>query len=289
LHQNKLNIFLFSEDSKFFYNLNKELIRFGITAKILNFGSKIPNIPCVILTTIEELDKIKNPNEKIVKILAHNKNEKLESYITRLLAAYRIGYQENYLEIVFSIDPGSKHIGLVIFLDDFYLDSHTFYNNKDLLNSIKKYSQYLQESQEFQISLVFKIGMGVLETALELVSNIFGHFKEFESIHVILIDESKTSKIRIYNKEKKISKHETSALILALRDGIEINKENFVKIFSDIKNKRIRLIHYDNKYHHYNDNSFEILKDLILKMLKGELSLIKTSEKLKRLTIDKLE
>ncbi|MFX1382929.1 MAG: hypothetical protein ACFFBP_10850 [Promethearchaeota archaeon] len=263
--------------------------RFGIKVKILNFGNKIPNIPCLILTTSEELEKIKNPNENIVKILSYDKNEKFEKYITRLLAAYRIGYEDNYSELIFSIDPGTKNIGLVIFLDNYYLNSHTFYDIENLLKKIREYETYLQKNQISQIDLVFKIGMGVLETALEVVSNLFGQFKEFINTHVFLIDESKTSKIRIYSKEKKIPKHEVSALILALRDGIEINKENYVKVFTDIKNKKIRLIHYNNHFHNNNDISLDVLKDLILKILNGELSLTETYEKLIKLRIDKFE
>ena len=289
MHQNKLNIFIFSANSKFFYNLNKELIRLGIKAKILNFETKIPNIACIILTTKEELANLKNPNDKIVKILAYDKNENFEKYMTRVISTYRIGYKKNYIEFLFSIDPGTKHIGLVAFLDDYYLISHTFYNIDNLLEKARKYFTYLQENQQFELSLIFKVGMGVLETTLEVVSNIFRHFKKYDQLRIILIDESKTSKISIYNGDKKIPKHEASALILALRDGIEINKENFVRIFSDIKNKRLSLIHYNNHFHHSPDDSSEILKDLIYKLVNGELSLIESSEKLIQMTIDKIK
>ncbi len=289
MHQNKLNFFIFSANSKFFYKLNKELIRLGIKAKILTFGKKIPNVPCVILTTKEELANIRNPNEKIVKILAYGKKENFDKYMTRVISTYRIGYKIDYTEFLFSIDPGTKHIGLAAFLDDYYLISHTFYNIDDLLDKAKKYFTFLQENQYYELALIFKVGMGVLETTLEVVSNIFRHFKEFDQIKIILIDESKTSKIRIYNKENKIPKHEASALILALREGIEINKENFVRIFSDIKNKRISIINYNNHFHYNPDDSSEILKELIYKLVNGDLSLIESSEKLIQMTIDKIK
>ncbi len=289
MNQNKLNVFLFSENSKFFYRLNKELIQLGIRAKVLNFGSKIPNMPCIILTTIEEFKKLTNPNENVVKILSYDKNEPFEKYVTRLLAAYRIGYQENYSQIIFSIDPGTKNIGMVIFLENYYLNSHIVYTIDNLFEKVKKYIFYLQESQDFQMSIFFKVGMGVLETALEVVSNIYNYFKGVNNIFVTLIDESKTSKLRVYNKENRIPKHEISALILALRGGLEVDKQNFIKTFTDIKKQRIKLKNYIKNYPKYYDNSPEILKDLVLKMVEGELSLGETSKKLKQMTLDSLE
>ena len=65
-----MKIFLLSEDSKFFYRLNKELTSLNIAFNILNIGDKIPNFPCLILTTSEEVDKFENPNEDVVKFHA---------------------------------------------------------------------------------------------------------------------------------------------------------------------------------------------------------------------------
>ena len=189
MHQNKLNFFIFSANTKFFYNLNKELIRLGFKAKILNFGTKIPNIPCVILTTKEELANIKNPDEKVVKILAYDNKENFERYMTSVISTYRIGYKRDYTELLFSIDPGTKHIGLVLFLDNYYFISHTFYNIDNLLIKARKYYTYLQENQHSKLSLIFKVGMGVLEITLEVVSNIFRHFKGIQSSSDINVDE----------------------------------------------------------------------------------------------------
>ena len=273
----KSKIFLFTENSKFFYRLNKELTALNIAFKILNIGDKIPNLPCLILTTSEEIDKFENPNEEHVKIHAFTQEMNFNKYVLKILAIYHIGYKEEYSELTFSLDPGTKHIGLAVFLDDYYLNSHTFYDIEALVKSISQYVEFLQKDGGDLLNLTFKLGMGVFSTALELVSNLFTNFKKRKRIKVFLIDESKSSKIKIYDKRKKIPKDEASALVLALRDGIEINNENYVKIFNHIKSKRIKLIRYENHFIKENGNSNELLKKMIVKLLNRESSLSKSS------------
>ena len=270
-------IFLLSENLKFFYKLNKQLTSLNVAFKILNISDKIPNLPCLILTTSEEVDKIENPNEEIVIIHAFSQEEDLHKYILKILAVCKIGYKEEYSELTFSIDPGSKHVGLAIFLDDYYLDSHTFFNIDALFKTINDYIEFLQDESGDLMNLIFKIGIGVFPTALELVINLYSRLKEREKMKVYLIDERKSSKININGKKKKLPKDEASALILALRDGIEINDENYIKIFSDIKNKKIRLIHYENHFTRENGNSLDFLKNLVNKLLNREITLSKSS------------
>ena len=275
--RSKFKIFLLSENSKFFYRLNKELSTLNIELDILNIGDKIPNLPCLILTTSEEVNKFKNPNEKIVKIHAFTQESNFHKYILKIMAVYYIGYKEEYSELTFSLDPGTKHIGLAVFLDDYYLNSHTFYDIDALVKAISNYIEFLQKEGSDIMKLTFKFGMGVFSTALELVSNIYAHLKGRKNINAFLIDESKSSKIKIYGKGKKIQKDEVSALILALRDGIEINNENYVKIFNDLKSKKIKLIQYENHFLKENGDSIEFLKKMIMKLLNRESSLSKSS------------
>jgi len=254
-----------------------ELTSMDIAFKILNIGDKIPNLPCLILTTSEEIDKFENPNEKIVKIHSFTQGNNFDKYILKILAAYYIGYKEEYSELTFSLDPGTKHIGLAIFLDDYYLNSHTFYDIDTLIKAISNHIEFLQKEGGDIMKLTFKFGMGVFSTALELVSNVYTYFKERKDMKVFLIDESKSSKINIYVQRKKIPKDEVSALILAVRDGIEINSENYVKIFNNIKSKKIKLIHYENHFQKENGDSNEFLKKIIIKLLNRESSLSKSS------------
>ena len=272
-----MKIFLLSEDSKFFYRLNKELTSLNIAFNILNIGDKIPNLPCLILTTSEEVDKFENPNENIVKIHAFTQRNNFSRYVLRILASYHIEYKEEYSELTFSLDPGTKHIGLAVFLDDYYLNSHTFFNMDALFRKISDYVEFIQENSSETKNLTFKFGMGVFSTALELVSNLYAHFKEQNNMKVYLIDETKSSKINIYGQRKKIPKDEVSALILSLRDGIEITRENYVKIFSDIRSNKIKLIHYNNHFIKENGDSNQILKNLIVKLLNRENSLSKST------------
>ena len=267
-------IFLLSENLNFFYRLNKELTSLNIAFKILNVGDKIPNLPCLILTTSEEFEKFENPNEDNVKFYSYANDDNFNKYILRVLAAYHIGYKEEYSELTFSLDPGTKHIGLVVFLDDYYLNSHTFFNVDALFKAIRDYVEFLQKDSGDMMNLTFKFGMGVFSTALELVSNLYTYFKERRSMRVYLIDESKSSKINIYGQRKKIPKDEVSALILSLREGIEINNKNYVKIFSDIKSNKIKLIHYNTQE---NGDSIEFLKNIVVKLLNREYSLSKSS------------
>ncbi|MBN1802911.1 MAG: hypothetical protein JW891_15490 [Candidatus Lokiarchaeota archaeon] len=225
------------------------------------------------------MDQITNPNPDLVKILAKNPEEPLEKYLLKVLAAYRIGCMENYSKMEFAIDPGVKHIGFVVFLEDFYLNSHTFYNLDSLIEKIKSYIEFLEENQS-NLYLEFKFGMGILSLTLELVSNLYSLFENDDLVRFYLIDESKSSKISVVIDGRRMPKHEVSALILALRDGIEISKKNYINIFTNIKKKKIKLISYSANFQKENNGYTSFLKDLILKIIKGELSLTSSLEKI---------
>jgi len=272
-------IFVLTENLNFFFRLNEELKRLNIKFKVLNIGNKIPNLPCLILTTSDEIEEIENRNNQYAKFLTYSKNEDLDKYILKVLAAYRIGYKDKYSELVFSIDPGTKHIGLVVFLDDYYLNSQTFFKKEELLNKVIKYIETFQNDAPNSLNLKFKFGRGVLPITLELISNFYTDLNGCKNVRVFLIDESKSSKLKIIDKKRKIPKDEASALILALRDGIEVNQENYVKIFSDIKLKKFK---GPNNKRIYNNSieSIEVLKDIIEKLLDGEISLSKSLKSL---------
>ncbi len=124
----------------------------------LNFNSKIPNIHCIIISTADEYKEIKSRISKKVSVLAFNKNDKFTEFIIKILASYRVGYKDNYLDLTFSIDPGAKHIGLVIFLDDYFLNSYTIDEKGELIKIINEHVDALQENNAKVISLNFKLG-----------------------------------------------------------------------------------------------------------------------------------
>lgn len=266
-------IFVLTEDMSFFFQLNKELNHRNITFKILNIGNKIPEFGALVLTTCEEFKKY-NLNYLKTEILAYDKKENFEKFMIKFIAAYKIGYKDRYSELTFSIDPGTKHIGLVVFLDDYFLISHTIYDKKDLIKKLKKYIEFLQNDDQSLLKLNFKFGRGVVPITLNLVSQIFNIPKYRKLTQVLLIDESKSSKIKLCDRSgKKIPKDEASALILALRDGIEVNQTNYIKIFNQIKSKKLRT----NAFKKENfDNNNEItlnLREIAEKVLNDELSL----------------
>ena len=223
-------VFILTEDLQFFYKINQKLNELKIKSKILNFWNNLPNIPSVILTTSKEVSRIKIRDLKSSKLLPYSTDYDMEGYLIRVLAAYKIGYKEDYSELVFSVDPGTIHFGLVVFLDDYFLKSHTFNNKNALLNQIRKYTSFLQETNKNLIAIRLKFGSGVLSTSIDLIRNIFEIFKDRERLSIFIVDEKRSSKINIYNNKKRFPKHEASALILALRNGIKVEKSNFLQV-----------------------------------------------------------
>jgi len=272
--RNKI-LYVYTENLNFFYRLNKELIRYNIKFEILQ--SKIPKIPSIILTTSEEKEKLQSTFGNLIYI-SYSKDDNFNHYILKVLASNRIQYKNNYSELTFAIDPGIKHIGIVTFLDDYYLISHTIYDKKDFIALIKDYVLCFQKKNEDLMKLIFKFGGGVVPITTNLINKVYNYFKSRMKMKVFLIDESKSSKIKIKDKRKRLkTTHEASALLLALRDGIEINEMNFYKL-----NKEYRLQKLNNKkmFEDANEKSNELkmeLHEIIERILNGQISLSKAS------------
>ncbi|MHA1985062.1 MAG: hypothetical protein ACW98D_00335 [Promethearchaeota archaeon] len=245
----------------------------GIKFKVLSASSKIPDISSLLLTTAGEVHNFRD-NHKKLKILTYSESENFDYFILKVLAAYRIDYKEFYSDLIFSIDPGLKQIGLVVFLDDYYLFSHTIYKGSKLIDLIKNYIECFQINNPDKLNLTFKFGSGVIALTLKLIEQIIDAFQSRNSMKIYLIDESKSSKIRIQHIKKKFrTKHELSALIIALRKGVDIKDLNLEespklgKIFdlnySRQNEKFIKLV---------NESTVEV-KDIIDKILNDKISL----------------
>ena len=229
---------IYTEDLNFFYKLNKELNRFTIKYEILNIGAKIPQGSSVILTTKNDLEKFKIEN-KSMNFLVYHKEDNFNYYILKVLAAYRIEFKLYYSNLTFVVDPGTKRIGIVIFLDDYYLISYTIYNKSEFLSLIKNIVDCFQKDNPSLIKLNFKFGRGIYQITIDLVKNIYQAFPNRDLMQIYLIDESKSSKTKIQDKYKRIkTKHEASALILSFRKGIEINQTTYFKTLKQIKNHK---------------------------------------------------
>lgn len=275
-------IYILSEDSRFFYKINKRLSSLKIKLKVLNNWKKLPRNSAIILTTKVELKKIQDPEKESLDLLVFEKNSDFESFILKIIAAHRIGYKDHYSELLFSIDPGTKRIGLTVFLDDYYLAAKTYYRQKKLKQEIKKFVSCFDNSNHNLINLNFKIGRGILPICLEFVDFIFKSFYFKRELDVFLIDESKSSKIRIHNRKNRLSKDEASALLLALRDGIKMTKANYDEICTKIKNKTLRKDKFLKKKPNINlgKESTDFYKRLSKEILSDQISLNKAKKKI---------
>jgi hypothetical protein len=278
--RNKI-LYVYTENLNFFYRINNELNHLNIKSKILNIGAKLPEHSSIILTTSEDLQQFKNSNIN-KNFLIYSKDDNFNHYILKVIAAYRIEYKNNYSELTFSIDPGTKYIGMVVFLDDYYLKSQTFYDEKAFIMVIRDCVDCFQKNNPKLLNLNFKFGRGILQITINLIKKIFQDFNNRSKMKLYLIDESKSSKIKIQDiKKRTMTKHEISALILAFRNGIEINYTN------NIENISISRLHnlntMDNKEKHIEEINDSVinLRDIIRKVLINEISLSKSIEMLK--------
>jgi len=278
--RNKI-LYVYTENLNFFYRINNELNRLNIKFKILNIGAKLPFHSSLILTTSEDLQQYRNSNKNL-NFLIYSKDDNFNHYILKVIAAYRIEYKNFYSELTFSIDPGTKHIGMVVFLDDYYLNSQTIYDEKAFIMVVRDYVDCFQKNNPKLLKVNLKFGRGILQITINLIKEIYQVFNNRSHLKLYLIDESKSSKIKIQDIKKRImTKHEVSALILAFRNGIEMN---YVNNFENIRqNKFQKLNTMDNKERHIeevNDSVID-LRNIIEKVLNNEISLSKSIEMLK--------
>ncbi len=267
-----IKVFVLTEDLNFFYRINKELNRLKIKFKILDFWNKIPKFHSVILTTSKEIQKFKEVDEDITKILSYAEGDDFNRFIFKVLAAFKVGYIENYYELIFSIDPGTEHFGLVVFLDDYYLKSFTFNDKDSLLQQIRDLVSYFQSENTNLPAIRLKFGSGVISTSIDLINMIYNIFKDREKLSIFIVDEKKSSQINLYIKKTRFPKHEASALILALRNGTKIDKSNFLKLMK--RPKAFFLINRGVSAEIENNRNYMLkIKEIGEKVLNGELTL----------------
>jgi len=265
-------LYILTEDLNFFYILKKELDKHNIKFQILNLDAKIPKISSIILTTSEDIDKLNIRNHK--SYLVYSKNHDFKNYLVRVLAAFRIGYKKYYSRLTFSIDPGKK-LGLMIFLDDYYLNSYCCFEISEIFTIIQKYYETFQKDSQEILFLDFKLGRGVLPITFDLVKHIYRIYNDRKNLRVFLIDEFRSSKIRSSEDHagRKFSKDEISALILAFRNGILVNSNNYEKIFELIKNKKLNTGKFRGLKSNNDETDLSDLKEVIEKILNCDISL----------------
>ncbi len=275
----KLPLYIFTENLNFFFRLNKALKEKKIPFKILNIGKKLPNTSSLILTTSKEFNRVERVNNKAI-ILAYSDEQKFENYLLEVLSSYRVGYKEIYSSLTFSIDPGKK-IGLMIFLDDYFLDSYCCFKEVALIHILEDYIAYFGGKNK-NLWLNFKFGIGVISITHNLVKLIVNNYKDRKYIRIFLIDEYKSSKIKIYNKRKtKFSKDEIAALIISLREGIEVNLVNYETFFNQIKTKRLKIERWNDVKFEKNNGYDLSLEAIAKRVLNGELSLTESTKIIK--------
>jgi hypothetical protein len=163
----------------------------------------------------------------------------------------------------------------MVFLDDYYLISNCCFGQKELIKKIEFYVNHFQKDNPIIMKLTFKFGRGVFSTTQHLVKEIYNIFNKRINMKILLIDESKSSKIKVIHRkrEKKISKDEVSALILALRDGVEVTQIDYVTAFNHIKSTKVKKEKDKSKNIENSKEKIDFLREIAEKILNGNLSL----------------
>lgn len=284
----KIPLYILTENLKFFYRLKNGLDKYHLKFQILSNLSKIPKIPSIILTTSNEISQIKS-REKNVIILPYFEKGDFEDYILNVLATYRVGFKDTYSNLTFSIDPGTKYIGMVIFLDDYYLISNTFYTITEMFEFIRKILKYFSLNISNALDVKFKIGRSLLDITSNIVEDLFLTIKGSIKLEVFLIDEISSSKVKISTKAKKFPKHEAAALLLAFREGIIVNNVNYHQILNFLRLKKIKKNDYENRAYKGMISSDLNLGELSLKVINGGLSLSEASKIINNFKLTKYE
>lgn len=286
-YNNKLRnspLYILTADLSFFYQVNKELNKLRIPFKILNLKTITPRHPSIILTTSKEEHLIEQQGSNSI-VLTYSDNDNFENYIIKILAAVKIGYKESYSELLFSVDPG-KRTGLMIFLDGYYLNSYCCFKPSEVIRKIIEYIEFFQINNK-NIIITFKLGNGVLEITLDLVKQIYSIYKNRENLKIYIIDEFRSSKVKINKKNKlhRVSKDELSALIIALRDGVEINPNDYLSLIKQSRKNRKSNSIKDEGNNREDSYSRPTVGEIALKVIDGSLALGSASEELKVLNL----
>ncbi|MFX1329464.1 MAG: hypothetical protein ACFE91_15150, partial [Promethearchaeota archaeon] len=163
--------------------------------------------------------------------------------------------------------------------DDFFLLSHTIYDKREFIKYVKDKVECFQKNNPNLILLEFKFGSGVLQIIKELIEELYETYKNRGNLDISLIDESKSSKMKNLTKKKRFkTKHETAALILALRNGVKINQNNYYEILKQTKFQNSKIFRKNGEYpEEVNDLKIK-LRETIDKLINDEISLTKSSQ-----------
>ncbi|GAG27947.1 unnamed protein product, partial [marine sediment metagenome] len=173
---------------------------------------------------------------------------------------------------------GTTQIGIVIFLNDYYLQSYTIYEKELFMKTIIDYITCFQNDDLKLLTLNFKLGSGVAPLSIYLIKEIYDTFKTRKSLKVYLINESNSSKIRIQDKNRGIkTKHEASALILAMRKGFEVNQENYYEIIKQKKFLKIKNFERDESFLEDFKERERKVKEIIDRLINDDISLSNAS------------
>ena len=128
------------------------------------------------------------------------------------------------------------------------------------------------------MNLTFKFGSGVLPLTIKLIQQISDYFQKQHFLKIVLINESKSSKVKIQDLKRKFkTKHELSALILALRKGVEVNHSGNLETYKKVK---LQDSNYINEFKNIKEDSDYKIRflDMIEKIIKDEISLSESSK-----------
>ncbi|MHA1342063.1 MAG: hypothetical protein ACTSRZ_14710 [Promethearchaeota archaeon] len=283
-------LILHINDAKIFFNLQRKLHKKGIPFYMLD-ESRLPRFECLIVSDFEGINYFQH--------LPHFDERK--NYFTFLnyenFPNYNILYIniikslrsiEDFDKLTCSIDPGEEYIGVAYFLDNYLLSTDVFYDLESMLENINLYILSLNPSL-----LEFKIGRGnskPLRDTLNLFLNsnekstLNKNFKiQFNAFNIYLVDERGSSKVKkpkeyyfqmqnyLYPTQR-LSKHEKAAIIIGMREGLQLDLKSFQKIlkrnFSLSEIKRTQDISRKKT-----NGLFSISREMALNVLEGNISM----------------
>ncbi len=269
-------IYILTESFKFFYRLTEALKKLKISFKVLSFDDKIPNDASLILITKKEFVEL-TAKKKVTKnanfLYYDTSSGEFSKYIFKVVKEFRITVNR-ISEVLFSIDPGEK-LGFAIFVQSYYLYSRTFYKLSELIDDIRKCIDYLEGKNRNQLKIQIKVGRSSNKIMSQILINLFTVFEGMKKLEILLVNEENTSKFKLHKKIDGISKHEASALIIALREGKKVLKTNYNALLSQIPYSQFTKsdLNRENEDMIFTKERKEIVSEIFVKLIKGDITI----------------
>ncbi len=215
----KRDLYILTQDSRFFYSAVQVLKNHCIRFKALNFGTNAyrPANWSLILTTKEEKPLIKQTRTQ--KVFAFDPDIDPEIFLLRVLSE-QLGIASNHLLTV-GIDPGRTNTGVAYLVDKKTIFTYTTHD----ISLIPTYVHTFSAAFPNHKHLVLKIGNGVPRLTKTFLNILRVQPNLPAQLFVELVDEKNTSlkKYKRWSPSRAVkTRDEMAAIKIAHRDGIKV-------------------------------------------------------------------